>query len=88
MNLTVHHESKVVEVMLSERNLLALLSKLSRKDSHHSLARHCEQENGSAWTLWVKVEEDAQHYGEREPGGLHPTDEAYVQEIQSLKGAA
>lgn len=60
-------------LVLSERNLLALLSKLYTDGSS------CELEG----PIKVRAENDAQHYGRRSPGALHPSTERILKIIQS-----
>lgn len=64
------HNDRLVEVILSERNLRALLSKVQRPDSQRTLIKS-EAENG---TLIVKAEPDDEHYAGRKPGIVHPRD--------------
>lgn len=56
--------NNVVRVTLSRRNLTTLLNLLDRNVGMSSLRRACE----SNISLIVVVEEDAEHYGLREPG--------------------
>lgn len=67
--------SGAIYVRLSRRNLLSLLAKLdgSPTDSHCELYREC---NGTF--LSVKAEEDAEHYGARTPGEIHPATEREI----------
>lgn len=74
----------VVEVALSERNLIALLNKVRRSGSHRTLVFNEPVEDDGALPgekpqhvrLVVKAEPDAQHYEGREypPGEVAPED--------------
>lgn len=68
-------------VILSERNLLALLTKLYTRDSA------CEIVGGEDCPgVSVKAERDEQHYGDRAfgPGPMHPTTERVLREIREV----
>lgn len=58
-----------VEVVLSRRNLLSLLSKLDHDWSARTIF------NGD---IVVRAEEDDEHYGDRTPGQMHPATEADI----------
>lgn len=62
MNATI--ANNVVRVSLSRRNLTTLLNLLDRNVGMPGLRRACE----SNVSLIVSAEEDAEHYGLREPG--------------------
>ena len=58
----------MTEIVLSERNLLTLLNKLDRYDeSSCTIIKPC----GTA----IRVEPDEVHYGDRQPGVIHPLDD-------------
>jgi hypothetical protein len=59
-----------VWVVLSKRNLLALLSKLEMPGS----AQTIEMEG-----VYVSSEPDAEHYGDRVPGEMHPFTQAWME---------
>lgn len=67
-----------VHVRLSERNLRTLLTKLRDPESARTLVRRFP--DGS--TLVLKAELDTDHYGEREPGDVHPRHEALLGEVE------
>ena len=73
--------SNTVHVRLSRRNLLVLLSKLDGhpEGSACSLIRAC---NGILFM--VDAEEDAEHYGERQPGPMHHETEAEILQKKSI----
>ena len=66
MNVEVTPEG--ILVVLSRRNLLALLAKLDGypQESRATLARQTD-----AGLIVVQAVDDKSHYGEREPGALH-----------------
>jgi hypothetical protein len=65
--MRVSHNRSIV--VLSRRNLEALLAKLDGApyDSACTIYRD---------GVWVRAEENEKHYGEREPGEMHPETEA------------
>jgi hypothetical protein len=65
------HDEKLVELRLSRRNLQTLLHKLDAPVSARTLFRTCE--NGVR--VVVIGEDDETHYGDREPGPVHPREE-------------
>ena len=67
-------------VSLSERNLLALLSKLKRPDSAKALCKTTE-----AGFIMLVVEPDDEHYGTTTPGKMHPKDEAFIAKAGEFK---
>lgn len=56
-----------LRVVLSERNLRALLSKLTMPDSACTITME---------GVYVSAEPDDQHYADRGPGPMHPHTEA------------
>ena len=73
MNVTVKDGElyRTVEVRLSRRNLKTLLLKLDEPSSVNTLIRHVE----GGLFLIVIGEDDDTHYGDREPGPMHPREE-------------
>lgn len=59
-----------IRVVLSRRNLLALLSKL---DVEWSAKTICQEDDRGC--VYVAAEEDAAHYAGRTPGRMHPVTE-------------
>jgi len=68
------HNGTII-ISLSERNLLALLSKLKRKNSAKTLCKTTD-----AGFIMLIAEPDSEHYGTTEPGKMHPIDEIFIQE--------
>lgn len=70
--------------MLSERNLLALLTKLYTPGSHAAI----ETSNtlGEAGRIRIRAERDDVHYADRlgPPGVMHPVTERILREIQRI----
>ena len=64
-----------LRVVLSERNLKTLLSKLTMPDSACTI---CTSLDGAVF--YVSAEPDDQHYNGREPGPMHPATEAQIKE--------
>ena len=62
LSFDVAHSTAVAEVVLSRRNLLALLRNLDEPDS---LPRIETNDCPQAWRLAVSVEEDDEHYAAR-----------------------
>ena len=71
MNLKT--SDRLVIVTLSKRNVLSLLHKLEMEGSKRTLTRECDDGK-----LVVKVEPNAEHYGTRQPGVMHPKTEEFV----------
>lgn len=65
--MRIEMNAKGLRVVLSERNLRALLSKLSLPDSACTIERD---------GVFVSAEADDQHYAGRTPGPMHPLTEA------------
>lgn len=71
-------------IVLSRRNILALLHKLDMKDSERTIAKAVEDttelENHLArWgTIVVKCEDDDEHCSGKEFGRMHPETEAFI----------
>lgn len=63
-----------IRVVLSKRNLLALLHKL---EMPHSARTICKSTDDGF--LEVRVEDDSTHYGEDLPGIMHPETEAFIE---------
>ena len=66
------HNGAII-VTVSERNLLALLSKLKRPSSAKTLVKTTD-----AGFIMLVAEPDSEHYGTTEPGKMHPQDEAFI----------
>jgi hypothetical protein len=69
-----------VTLVLSERNLLALLTKLYTKGSF------CTIQGPEGCPISVKSEHDDVHYGSRVfgPGLMHPITEKFIESIQEV----
>ena len=70
-----------IRVILSERNLKALLAKLQQGDSARTIVRRNEDGNGPL-LVYVSSEPDDQHYGNREPGEMHPATEVLMRSVE------
>lgn len=75
-------------IVLSRRNLLALLHKLDKSGSSRTLVKSCD--NG---VLIVRAEDDSEHYGDKKPGQMTSDTENFIasmtphkQAIQAFKG--
>lgn len=69
----------VAEVVLSRRNLLALVHKLEMPGSARTL--ETDTDTPAGWTLRVRCEDDAEHYQHRgwpPPGRMHPDTEQFI----------
>lgn len=77
MRIERHGPQRIVSqqfrVVLSERNLRSLLSKLRLPDSACTISKTTDD---GAVTIFVSAEPDAQHYADRTPGPMHPATEA------------
>jgi hypothetical protein len=60
-----------VDVVLSRRNLRVLLQKLDMAGSARTI--YIDTEDG--WRVYVKSEDDEEHYVDRAPGEMHPQTE-------------
>ena len=73
----------MVQLYLSRRNLLSLLSKLDRnvKEPGSSVVTLIKNDTAhpkypaSEGDIWVTAVEDSDYYFDREPGAIHPADE-------------
>jgi hypothetical protein len=77
MRLLPHPDQQHVTVVLSRRNVLALLHKLAKTDSARTLLKSFD--NG--WTLTLQVESDAEHYVLTEdpvPGRMTDDTETFI----------
>lgn len=63
---------RVVTLVLSERNLLAMLAKVNDSESARTIQRFSD--DGSMLFV-VRAEPNDQHYGDRVPGEMHPRTE-------------
>lgn len=68
-----------VQVVLSRRNILALLAKLDGHPAGSSLSI-------SKGRTMITAQEDAEHYGNRTPGPMHPDTEAHISGPQPSQG--
>jgi hypothetical protein len=69
-----------VAIVLSRRNLLALLAKLDG----HPEGSACTLEGGEdAVNVSVRAETDDVHYEVRHPGSLHPKTQEWITELQN-----
>jgi hypothetical protein len=68
-------------IVLSRRNLLALLGKL---EEPHSLRTICKtvQDGEEIRDIMVRAEEDEPHYNGETPGVMAPSTEAFIQAHQ------
>lgn len=72
-----HRDNGKLHLVLSRRNLLSLLAKLDISWSARTISCAIE---GSNDPIYVTSEEDAEHYGTRIPGEMHPETEAKLVE--------
>lgn len=63
----------LIEVTLSRRNLLALLSKVDDPDSARIITRQCD-----GAFLIVRAEPDSEHYQDRVPGRMFAKSEEFI----------
>lgn len=61
-----------LRIVLSERNLRALLSKLTMPDSARTISKTADDDS---LAIYVSAEPDDQHYQGRLPGPMHPETE-------------
>lgn len=73
--------SDVVQVYLTRRNLLTLLSKLDRvkngEESQRTIGKHDTKHKKYPQThraIYITAVEDADYYSDRDPGPVHPMD--------------
>jgi hypothetical protein len=66
-------QANMVKVVLSRRNLLSLLHKLSVSDSEATLVKHIGRD-----TLIVQAEHDESHYAGETPGQMRSDTEAFI----------
>lgn len=83
MRLQIDHDQKTVEVVLSHRNLAALLAKLEGAPADSALTitkNEPDPEGGRTWLVTVKAETDQTHYQDRPypPGEAHPETERLI----------
>ncbi len=78
----MNHSSKPVQIYLSRRNLLTLISKLDRvKQGEASLCTLMKNDNQHPTMpqnhpcVFVTAVEDDDYYVDRDPGDVHPADE-------------
>lgn len=84
LSFDVANSSAVAEVVLSRRNLLALLLKLDEPESFRRIESN-DCPNG--WRVAVLAEDDDEHYGARPvpPGPMHPATEAFIAIDEELR---
>lgn len=63
-------------IILSRRNLLALLHKLDMEGSAKIICKRMEDDS----LLVVRAEDDEQHYGDGAAGPMHPETEKFIKE--------
>lgn len=82
MRLELDEDS--VKVVLSKRNLLALLAKVDDPDSAKTIFMESAADGK---TLWVRVEPDIVHYEDRPygPGRMHHKAEKFIEEVTGIK---
>lgn len=73
-----------VIVVLSKRNLLALLAKVDDTDSAKTIIRDCRGEFDGGMALVLQVEPDEVHYKDRKPGLMHPKTEGFIAGIEGV----
>lgn len=71
---TAENEAKV-RVVLSRRNLLALLAKLDERPPGSRVTLYAPNPVGVRLVVSVGAEEDDEHYQGRQPGPIHPSRE-------------
>jgi hypothetical protein len=79
----------IVEVVLSRRNLLALLHKLDMPGSARMITNNDVRVNGERvmnTTIHIMCENDDEHYAKRDepPGEMHPDTEEFIQNPPDL----
>lgn len=75
MRLEIRADTGLPQLVLSRRNLLALLKKLDG----NPLGSACTIQGGlDANGLFVKAEEDDVHYADRPAGRMHPLTELHI----------
>lgn len=84
MKIREMEEGRGLIVVLSKRNLLALLHKvdLPEGESHRTLARDTEE-----GVIIVTAEPDDQHYGDRIPGPVTPDTDAFIRGYEGVQTA-
>jgi len=83
MKMKITHDGPFqpgVEVVLSRRNLLALLAKL---DDYPTQSTCTILGGDDAFGLTLRVEDDAVHYADRQAGAMHPDTEAEIARKQT-----
>ena len=70
----------MLEVVLSKRNLLALLHKVEQPESCKSLVKYPDGQS-----VLVRVESDKEHYANRDvsPGPMTPDTEAFISDLEA-----
>jgi hypothetical protein len=79
LTLQLSGQRPVAEVVLSRRNLLALVHKLDMPGSARTL--ETDADAPARWKLRVRGENDAEHYhhrGSRPPGRMHGDTEQFI----------
>lgn len=75
MDLKVNQELRQVTITLSERNLRAMLHKVTGMgDSARCIVRTMDD----GWQLLLRGENDSDHYAQRTPGPMHPLTERVI----------
>lgn len=81
-------EANIIEIILSKRNLLALLTKLEREESKKTIMTnnfYDGEGNEIDGMVVVTAEKDDVHYEGREPGPMHPETEKDMQGTRELR---
>lgn len=89
---TSENNQQIVRVILSRRNLMALLDKLDWNDSactifgSHSIFVDGVKQESNHISLFVSAENNDDHYVNREhPGVMHPATEATIRAIMARR---
>jgi len=72
MRIELDTSNDTLRVILSRRNLLALLTKLDMPGSQRTIYKD---------SVYVTAEDDVKHYGDRQPGPMHPMTETMVLQV-------
>lgn len=78
--MNVEVKGELIKVTMSRRNLQTLLFKLDEPSSKRTLLKQVD-----GGMLVVQAEEDADHYGYKHPGVVHPREEAKLNVVNWKK---
>jgi hypothetical protein len=84
MKSDVNHVDRKIHVVLSERNIKTLLTKLSMEGSARTIFK-LPQEDTAGYLLIVSSQKDEEHYGDVTPGVMHPQTEKDIKAIDGNK---